>query len=98
MTDLLKLADIWCDPESTLTPAYKHAMKNCAQDLRAALPPWVTISMEPSTWPDKTRDVIFESHGRLVILRPFSRPCYPFEIGKRWRYMIDIDYPPKEEN
>ena len=98
MTDLLKLADEWRDEKSYADVPQHTVRDKCADQLAQALPPWVTISLKPESWPDKTRDVIFESHGRLVILRPFSRPCYPFEIGKRWRYMIDIDYPPKERS
>lgn len=65
-----------------------------ADQLQRAIPEWTTITFDPSSCPDPKRDVIFESQNTLQILRPFGRRCYPFEKGKRWRYMAPNDYPP----
>lgn len=77
-------SSLWLSPE------------DCAKELEECLPPWTLLTEDTDTLPEGEGHVMTDhpsrdTHGIVSI--DFLRTNHNYWIGRRWRYMCDIDLP-----
>jgi hypothetical protein len=114
MTDLTKLPDEWRDEAKNNDPhkadvyqytlGYNDALLGIANDMIIALPVWVRITDDESTWPEIDVFVLMcpessSDFAYLPVIGAFDAgdaKIIDSWTGTWWRPLIAIDYPPEQ--
>jgi hypothetical protein len=108
--DVNKLPDEWLkiiDPPFNNYPC-AHVLKDCADQLQAALPVWKQITDDPDTWPpigdfmlsqDADGPMCVEGssleYASFVHAERTPDDDFSIFVGRWWRPLCSLDYPPE---
>ncbi|MBU8921805.1 MAG: hypothetical protein KOO63_08295 [Bacteroidales bacterium] len=101
MTDIMKLPSKWREGATVCYDANaKFVHERLAGELESALPVWTKITDDPDTWPEQSEDILLSSGvgfleaGEWGVTIDEGMQKY---IGRYWRPLCDLDYPPKDK-